>query len=385
MKIAIPKEIVDGERRVAAVPETCKKLIKAGFEVVVEAGAGAAAYTPDQEFLAAGAVVAEDAVALLGGADLVLKVQHPVNHPSGRHEAEMLKRGAILLTTLYPTRNIDAVRRLAAQGVTTFATDAIPRTTRAQTMDVLSSMANIGGYKGVIIAASELPRYFPMFMTAAGTVFAAKVFVIGAGVAGLQAIATAKRLGATVEATDTRPVVKEQIESVGGKWVGVEGGEAAQDARGYAKELSKDFYEKQAALIGDRCAFNDVVITTALIGGIKAPKLITEEMVKRMRPGSIIIDLAAEGGGNCMLSEPGRTVERHGVKIFAPLNLPSTMPLHASVLYARNLANFVLAFSKDGKFNLDLNDDIQKAAVITHAGEVVHAGAKEALNSTGAK
>jgi H+-translocating NAD(P) transhydrogenase subunit alpha len=383
MKIAIPKEIVDGERRVAAVPETCKKLIKAGFEVTVEAGAGTSAYTPDQEFLAAGAVIAEDAGALLSGADLVLKVQHPVNHPSGRHEAEMLKRGAILLTTLYPTRNTDAVRRLAAQGVTAFATDAIPRTTRAQTMDVLSSMANIGGYKGVVIAASELPRYFPMFMTAAGTVFAAKVFVIGAGVAGLQAIATAKRLGATVEATDTRPVVKEQIESVGGKWVGVEGGEAAQDARGYAKELSKEFYDKQAALIGDRCAFNDVVITTALIGGIKAPKLITEEMVKRMRPGSIIIDLAAEGGGNCTISEPGRTVEKYGVKVIAPLNLPSTMPLHASVLYARNLANFVLAFAKEGAFKLDLNDDIQKAAVITHGGEVVHAGARDALNATG--
>jgi len=384
MKIAIPKEIVDGERRVAAVPETCKKLIKAGFEVAVEAGAGTASSIPDQEFLSAGAVISDNAVALLAGADFVLKVQHPVHHPSGRHEAEMLKRGAVLLTTIYPTRNTSAVRLLASAGVTAFATDAIPRTTRAQSMDVLSSMANIGGYKGVLIAASELPKYFPMFMTAAGTVFAAKVFVIGAGVAGLQAIATAKRLGATVEATDTRPVVKEQIESVGGKWVGVEGGEAAQDARGYAKELSKEFYEKQAALIGDRCAFNDVVITTALIGGVKAPKLITEEMVKRMRPGSIIIDLAAEGGGNCTLSEPGRTVEKNGVKIIAPLNLPSTMPMHASILYARNLANFVLAFGKDGTFNLDLNDDIQKSAVITHNGEVVHAGAKEALNTAGA-
>lgn len=383
MKIAIPREIVDGERRVAAVPETVKKLVKAGFEVGMEAGAGVAACMPDQEFLAAGAILAEDAGALLGGADLVLKVQHPVNHPSGRNEAEMLKRGAVLITTLYPTRNTDAVRRLASQGITAFATDAIPRTTRAQSMDVLSSMANIAGYKGVLIAACELPRYFPMFMTAAGTVFAAKVFVIGAGVAGLQAIATAKRLGATVEATDTRPVVKEQIESVGGKWVGVEGGEAAQDARGYAKELSKEFYEKQAALIGDRCAFNDVVITTALIGGVKAPKLITEEMVKRMRPGSVIIDLAAEGGGNCTLSEPGRTVERHGVKIAAPLNLPSTMPLHASVLYARNLANFVFAFAKDGKFNLDLGDDIQKSAVITHGGEVMHAGARDALAAAG--
>lgn len=381
MRIAIPKEIVDGERRVAAVPETIKKFIKAGFEVAVEAGAGAASSIPDAEFVSAGATVVDNAATMLGNADFVLKVQHPVNHPPGKHEAEMLKRGAFLLTSIYPTRNVDAVRRLAAQGVTTFATDAIPRTTRAQSMDVLSSMANIAGYKGVLIAASELPKYFPMFMTAAGTVFAAKVFVIGAGVAGLQAIATAKRLGATVEATDTRPVVKEQIESVGGKWVGVEGGEAAQDARGYAKELSKEFYEKQAALIGDRCAANDVVITTALIGGVKAPKLITEEMVKRMKPGSIIIDLAAEGGGNCTISEPGRTVERHGVKVCAPLNLPSTMPTHASLLYARNLANFVLAFAKDGVFTFDLNDDIQKAAVITHNGEVVHAGAKEALTA----
>jgi len=246
-------------------------------------------------------------------------------------------------------------------------------------MDVLSSMANIGGYKGVIIAADELAKYFPMFMTAAGTVFAAKVFVIGAGVAGLQAIATAKRLGATVEATDTRPVVKEQVESVGGKFVGVEAGEAAQDERGYAKELSKDFYEKQAALIGDRCAVNDVVITTALIGGVKAPKLITEEMVKRMRAGSVIIDLAAEGGGNCTLSEPGRTIEKYGVKICAPLNLPSQMPLHASTLYSRNLAAFVLAFWKDKAFTLDLNDEIQKASVITHGGQVVHEPTKAAL------
>ncbi|MEK7731133.1 MAG: NAD(P) transhydrogenase subunit alpha, partial [Planctomycetota bacterium] len=284
-----------------------------------------------------------------------------------------------LLTTLYPTRNVDAVRRLASRNITAFAADCFPRTTRAQTMDVLSSMANIGGYKGVVIAANELAKYFPMFMTAAGTVFAAKVFVIGAGVAGLQAIATAKRLGATVEATDTRPVVKEQVESVGGKFVGVQTGEAAQDERGYAKELSKDFYEKQAALISDRCAANDVVITTALIGGVKAPKLITEEMVKRMRPGSVLVDLAAEGGGNCTLSEPGRTVEKYGVKICAPLNLPSQMPLHASTLYSRNLAAFVSAFWKDTAFVLDLNDDIQKASVITHGGQVVHEPTKAAM------
>jgi len=380
MKLAVPKEIVVGERRVALVPETCKKLIKVGAEIAVEAAAGLSSYFSDEEYRSAGATIVADLTALLADADFVLKVQPPVAQPAtGRHEAEQIKSGSILLTTLYPTRNLDAVRRLAAREVTSFAADCFPRTTRAQTMDVLSSMANIGGYKGVVIAANELAKYFPMFMTAAGTVFAAKVFVIGAGVAGLQAIATAKRLGATVEATDTRPVVREQVESVGGKFVGVQTGEAAQDERGYAKELSKDFYEKQAALIADRCALNDVVITTALIGGVKAPKLITEEMVKRMRPGSVLVDLAAEGGGNCTLSEPGRTVEKYGVKICAPLNLPSEMPLHASTLYSRNLAAFVSAFWKDKAFVLDLNDDIQQASVITHGGQVVHEPTKAAL------
>lgn len=380
MRMAVPKEIVAGERRVALVPETCKKLIKVGAEITVEAGAGLPSYFSDEEYRSAGVTIVTDLAALLAEGDFVLKVQPPVANPAtGRHEADLFKSGSMLLTTLYPTRNLDAVRRLASREITAFAADCFPRTTRAQTMDVLSSMANIGGYKGAVIAANELAKYFPMFMTAAGTVFAAKVFVIGAGVAGLQAIATAKRLGATVEATDTRPVVKEQVESVGGKFVGVQTGEAAQDERGYAKELSKDFYEKQAALISDRCALNDVVITTALIGGVKAPKLITEEMVKRMRPGSVIIDLAAEDGGNCTLSEPGRTVEKYGVKICAPLNLPSEMPLHASTLYSRNLAAFVTAFWKDKAFVLDLNDDIQKASVITYGGQVVHEPTKQAL------
>ena len=385
MKLAVPKEIVVGERRVALVPETCKKLIKGGAEIAVEAGAGLASYFSDDEYRGAGATIVADVASLLVEADFVLKVQPPIaNSTTGRHEVDQLNSGSILLTTLYPTRNVDAVRRLASREITAFAADWFPRSTRAQSMDVLSSMANIGGYKGVVIAANELAKYFPMFMTAAGTVFAAKVFVIGAGVAGLQAIATAKRLGATVEATDTRPVVKEQVESVGGKFVGVQTGEAAQDERGYAKELSKEFYEKQAALISDRCAANDVVITTALIGGVKAPKLITEEMVKRMRPGSVLVDLAAEGGGNCTLSEPGRTVVKYGVMICAPLNLPSEMPLHASTLYSRNLAAFVSAFWKDKAFVLDLNDDIQKASVITHGGQVVHEPTRAALQQTGA-
>ncbi len=380
MKLAIPKEIVPGERRVALVPETCKKLVKAGVQIVVESGAGATAYFSDDDFKAAGATIESDVGTLLGGADFVFKVQHPVErHGGASHEVDLLKPGSCLLTTIYPTRNFDAVRRLAERRITCFATDCIPRTTRAQAMDVLSSMANIGGYKGVVMAADQLAKYFPMFMTAAGTVLAARVFVIGAGVAGLQAIATAKRLGGTVEATDTRPVVKEQVESVGAKFVGVQTAEAAQDAGGYAKELSKDFYEKQAALIAEKCASNDVVITTALIGGVKAPKLITEEMVKRMKPGSVIVDLAAEGGGNCTLSEPGKNVEKYGVKILAPLNIPSQMPLHASTLYSRNLTAFLTAFLKDGAFKLDLNDDIQKGAAVTHDGQILHAGAKEAL------
>ncbi len=380
MKIAVPREIVDGEHRVALVPESCKRLTKAGIEIAIESGAGTNAYISDEEYQQAGAKLETDLVGLLGSADLVLKIQAPIRNESvGRHEAELLRKGAMLLTTLLPTRNLDAVKLLAERGVTAFSTDCIPRTTKAQAMDTLSSQANIGGYKAVLIAALELPKYFPMFMTAAGTVFAAKVFVIGAGVAGLQAIATARRLGANVCATDTRPVVKEQVESLGAKFVGVETAEAAQDAGGYARELSQEFYRKQGELIAAQCAANDVVITTALIGGVKAPRLISAEMVRHMRPGSVIIDLAAEAGGNCELTQPGRTVVEHGVKICGPLNIPATMPLHASMLYSRNLTSFVQEFWKDGKFNLDLNDEILKGALVTHDGKVVHEGARKAL------
>lgn len=380
MKIAVPREIADGEHRVALVPESCKRLTKAGIEIAIESGAGTGAFISDDEYQQVGAKIESDLVGLLGSADLVLKVQAPIRNESvGRHEAELLRKGAMLLTTLLPTRNLDAVKLLAERGVTAFSSDCIPRTTKAQAMDTLSSQANIGGYKAVLIAALELPKYFPMFMTAAGTVFAAKVFVIGAGVAGLQAIATARRLGANVCATDTRPVVKEQVESLGAKFVGVETGEAAQDAGGYARELSQEFYRKQGELIAAQCAANDVVITTALIGGVKAPRLISAEMVRHMRPGSVIIDLAAEAGGNCELTQPGRTVVEHGVKICGPLNIPATMPLHASMLYSRNLTSFVQEFWKDGKFNLDLNDEILKGALVTHDGNVVHEGARKAL------
>jgi NAD(P) transhydrogenase subunit alpha len=380
MRIAVPTELRADERRVALVPESCKKLTRTGIAVAIESGAGEKSYFSNDEYRDAGATIEEDVVALLGGADFVLKVQPPIERPtSTEHEVDLLKEGTLFMATLLPTRNLDAVRRLAERKISAFSTDCIPRTTRAQSMDTLSSMANIAGYRAVLIAANELAKYFPMFMTAAGTIFSAKVFVIGAGVAGLQAIATAKRLGATVEATDTRPVVKEQVESLGARFVAVETGEEAQDAGGYAKELSPEFYKKQEELIAQRCAANDVVITTALIGGVKAPKLITEEAVQAMRPGSVIVDLAAEAGGNCRLTEPGKTVVKHGVKICAPLNLPSDMPLHGSTLYSRNLTTFVLEFWKDGKFDLDLQDEIIKGALVTHQGEVLHEGAKRAL------
>jgi NAD(P) transhydrogenase subunit alpha len=379
MKVAVPKETLAGERRVALVPESIKKLVKAGLDVGVERGAGELSFLSDNTYTEAGAQVEADVAALLGAADFVLKVQPPGPRPDGRHEVDLMKPGAMLLATLLPTRNLDAVRKLAERRITAFSTDCIPRTTRAQTMDTLSSMANIAGYKAVLLAATELAKYFPMFMTAAGTIFAAKVFVIGAGVAGLQAIATARRLGAAVTATDTRRAVGEQIQSLGAKFVGVESAEDAQTASGYAKELSQEFYRKQAELIATHCAASDVVITTALIGGVKAPKLITAEMVRKMQPGSVIVDLAAEAGGNCELTRPGETAVESNVKILGPLNLPSSLPRDASTLYARNLTAFVLAFCKDKAFGLDLDDEIQKGALITHAGEVVHGPTKQAL------
>lgn len=383
MKIAVPKETRAGEQRVALVPESVKKLVKAGAQIAVESGAGSGAFFSDAAYSEAGATIAVDAPNVYAEADFVLKVQPPGRLPDGRNEVELLRPGSLLLCTLNPTRNLDVVQKLAAAKVTAFSTDAIPRTTRAQTMDTLSSMANIAGYKAVLIAAVELPKYLPMFMTAAGTIFAAKVFVIGAGVAGLQAIATAKRLGAIVTATDVRRAVAEQIQSLGAKFVGVEGGEDAEAAGGYARELTPEYQRQHAQVIARTCAASDVVITTALIGGVKAPKLITAEMVAGMQPGSVIVDVAAEAGGNCELTKPGETVIQNGVKIVGPLNLPASMPRDASVLYSRNLTAFVLEFWKDGRFDLVLTDEIIAGALITHAGEVVHGPTKTAIASEG--
>jgi len=382
MRIAVPKETAPGEQRVALVPESCKKLIQAGYEVAIESGAGDAAGYLDLGYIEVGAVLEADPAALVGSADLLLKINAPATS-ARRDEVSWMKPGAIYAGSLMPLRNMTTVRALAARKITAFSTDAIPRTTRAQSMDTLSSMANIGGYKGVLLAAVELNRYFPMLMTAAGMVRPAKVFVIGAGVAGLQAIATARRLGANVVATDVRPEVKEQIESVGAKYVGIELKESAAAGGGYAKELSEEDRRRQSQLLAEECAQSDVVVTTALIGGVFAPRLITADTVRTMKPGSVIVDLAADGGGNCELSKPGETVHVNGVAILAPLNLPSTLPFHASLLFSRNLTAFVLAFTKDKAFQLDFNDDIQQGALITHDGEVKHGRTREALTKAG--
>ncbi|CAN5824156.1 Re/Si-specific NAD(P)(+) transhydrogenase subunit alpha [soil metagenome] len=379
MRIGVPKETAPGERRVALAPESAKKLIQSGYDVAVEAGAGEAAGFADAAYREAGATLESAPESLLGSSDLVLKVGPPAVNGQERDEARWMRPATIYLGSLMPLRNHAAVRARAERRITAFSTDAIPRTTRAQAMDTLSSMANIAGYKGVLLAAAELNKYFPMLMTAAGMVQQAKVFVIGAAVAGLQAIATAKRLGANVVATDVRPEVKEQIESVGGKYVGIELGEAASAGGGYARELSAADQARQRELLAAQVAQSDVVITTALIGGVFAPRLLTAEMVRSMKPGAVIVDLAADGGGNCELSRPGETARVGGVTILAPLNLAASMPLHASLLFSRNLTAFVQAFTKDQRFQLDFADDIQQGALITHDGEVRHARTRDAL------
>lgn len=374
MKIAVPTERRRGEQRVALVPESCKRLLAAGVEVAIEAGAGAAASFPDAAYEKVGVAIRSERTGLLAEADFVCAV-----NPPELEDVAALREGAVLLGSLFPTRNLEVVKALAARRVTAFSTDCIPRTTRAQAMDTLSSQANITGYKGALLGALELPKYYPMFMTAAGTTLAAKVFVVGAGVAGLQAIATARRLGASVTATDVRPEVKEQIESVGAKYVGIELGQAAAAGGGYARELSAADRARQAQLLAEHCATVDVVITTALIGGVVAPKLLDEQVVSGMRPGSVIVDLGADGGGNCTLSQPGQTVQAHGVTILAPLNLPATVPHHASMLFSRNLLNFFTAFwnAKDKKLELNFADDILAGAVITRDGQIVHAPTKK--------
>jgi H+-translocating NAD(P) transhydrogenase subunit alpha len=375
MKLAILKERRAGEARVAATPDTVKKLKALGFEVSVEAGAGAGARISDQDFLAAGATIAPDAAATLKDADVILKVRAP-----DAGEIAQMKKGAILVALMAPHTEKDAIGTLAAQGVTAFAMEFIPRISRAQAMDALSSQANLAGYKAVIDAAASFGRAMPMMMTAAGTIAPARVLIMGVGVAGLQAIATARRLGAIVSATDVRPATKEQVESLGATFVAVIDDEfkQAETAAGYAKEMSKEYQAKQAALIADTIKKQDIVITTALIPGRKAPVLVTEEMVKTMKPGSIIVDLAAEQGGNCPLTKPDQVIEVNGVTIMGYTNLPARLAVDTSSLYARNLLNFVtlIVDKKAGALALNWDDEIVKGAGLTRDGQIVHPALK---------
>jgi NAD(P) transhydrogenase subunit alpha len=367
------------ERRVALTPDAAAALVKAGLTVLVERGAGAEASFSDEAFSTAGATIVPDAATLYGQADVVLKVQRPIED-GGRHEVDLLREGSVLIGLLEALTQPDLVRRLAARKVTAFGMEGIPRISRAQKMDALSSQANISGYRAAMIAAQALPKFFPMFMTAAGTVFAARVLVIGAGVAGLQAIATARRLGAQVWGYDVRPVVKEQVESLGAKFLAFDLGVAdAEDKGGYARALSADASRKQQEMLAERTKDFDVVITTALVPGKAAPRLITKETVAAMRPGSVIVDLAAESGGNCELSKPDEVVVAHGVSIHGPTNLPATMPVHASQLYARNVTELLNTFVKNGELALDFTDEVIAGACVTHAGDVVSAAVKATL------
>lgn len=372
MKIGVPRETIPGEKRVAVTPEVASKLAKGGFEVAIETGAGQAAGFSDNEYKSAGAAVATTAAAALGDADAVLKVRRPVLNPAtGTHEIELVKPNALLIGLLDPRGDQDGLRTIAQRGVTAASMELVPRITRAQMMDALSSQSTVAGYKAVLLAANSVGRFFPLLMTAAGTIRPAKVLVIGAGVAGLQAIATARRLGAVVEAFDTRPVVKEQVQSLGAKFVELDVAETeAQDAGGYAKELAAEHIAREKQLIHAHASQADVVITTALVPGRRAPVLISAQTVRAMRAGSAIVDLAAEQGGNCELSQPGTTVVENGVSILAPLNLPSELPYDASQMYARNVAALLAHFAPKGAITLDFNDEITKAVVIAAHGEL---------------
>ena len=380
MKIGILKETTSGETRVAAVPETVMKMIKGGMDVYVQSGAGTASSISDKDYEQAGAHVLPTADAILNDADVLIKVQRP----SG-NEAMQLKPGTTLIAPLYPVQNPDLIRALNAQKITAFSLDMVPRIARAQSMDILSSQSSIAGYKSIIMAADILGKLFPMMTTAAGTIPPAKVIVIGAGVAGLQAIATARRLGGVVIAFDTRPAAGEQVKSLGADFVSLETShDQTQNTGGYAKEQSAEFYKHEQDKIHQYIKEADVVVTTALIPGKRAPLLITEQMVKEMKAGSVIVDLAVEQKGNCELTEPGQIVVKHSVTLVGTLNLPASVPIHASQLFAKNLLAFLNYMSAQMKNNeLDLADDIVKGTLVTHQGETVHPAVKQALQQKG--
>jgi NAD(P) transhydrogenase subunit alpha len=373
--MGVPGETVAGERRVALVPETATKLIAAGLECSLEAGAGRAAGFRDEAYREVGVELATGKGEVLSAADVVFKVQPPTVSEVG-----LLKRDALLISFLQPSTQGRVIEALARQGVTAFSLELLPRISRAQSMDALSSQGSLAGYKAVLMAANRLGKYFPMLMSAAGTIPPARVLVLGAGVAGLQAIATARRLGAVVEAYDVRPAVKEEVQSLGARFLELEL-EAQEGEGGYARAQSEEFLQKQRQVLTERVGASDVVVTTAAIPGRRAPVLVTGEMVRTMRPGSVIVDLAAETGGNCELTELDKVVEVDGVFVDGTGNVPSTIPLHGSVLYARNVANLFFHLYRDGRVEIDFEDDITRGCCVTHAGEVVHQRARELMEA----
>jgi proton-translocating NAD(P)+ transhydrogenase subunit alpha len=379
--VGVPKEIYPGERRVALTPAVIPLLAKAGLEVVLETGAGERAGYPDAQYQEKGAKALADRAAVFSQSDIVTQVLcHGANDKNGANDLSLMRKGQVLIGFLRPLGSPDSVKQVAQTGVSAYSVELMPRTTRAQSMDALSAMASIAGYKAVVVVADELPRIFPMMTTAAGTITPSRILVIGAGVAGLQAIATAKRLGAVVSAYDVRPAVKEQVQSLGGRFVELplETGDA-QDAGGYAKAQDEAFYAKQRELLGNVIAESDAVITTAAVPGKKAPILVTEAMVKRMPPGSVIMDLAAERGGNCELTRPGEKTVVHGVTIIGPINLAAGAPYHSSQVYARNLTSFLQNLVKDGKVRPPESDDIIRDTLLTQGGEVVNARVRESM------
>jgi proton-translocating NAD(P)+ transhydrogenase subunit alpha len=377
--VGVPKESYPGERRVALVPVVIPNLAKAGLEVVIEAGAGEQAGYPDSLYAEKGAKILPDRAAVFSQADIILQVLcYGSNDITGKADLPLFRRDQVLIGFLRPFGSVEVAQQIAQAGVTSFSVELVPRTTRAQSMDALSSMGTICGYKAVLLAAETSPRVFPMLTTAAGTITPARVFVIGAGVAGLQAIATARRLGAVSSAYDMRPAAKEQVQSLGGRFVELPiEAQNAQDARGYGTAQDETFYARQRELLTRVVAESDVVITAAVIPGKKSPVLITADMVKGMAPGSVIVDLAAERGGNCELTRMGETVREYGVSIIGAINLASTVPYHASQMYARNLATFLLYLVKDGKLQLNMQDEIIRETLVARGSEIVNARVRE--------
>jgi H+-translocating NAD(P) transhydrogenase subunit alpha len=379
MIVGVPREIFPGERRVALVPAVIPNLVKAGLEVVLETNAGLEAGYPDADYVSKGAKILPDRAEVFRTADIITQVLcYGSNDRTGEADLPLFRRDQVLIGFLRPLGSVETIREIAAKGVISFSVELMPRTTRAQSMDALSSMATICGYKAVLIAADTLPKIFPMLTTAAGTITPARVLIIGVGVAGLQAIATARRLGAVASAYDVRPAVKEQVQSLGGRFVELPiEAKDAQDERGYARAQGEDFYRRQRELLGKVVAESDVVITTAVIPGKAAPILVTKEMVAGMAQGSVIVDLAAERGGNCELTQAGEKIDVNGVSIIGWLNLASSVPYHASQMYARNLTAFLLHLVKDGKLQLNTADEIIRDTLLTQSGEVVNARLRE--------